>query len=76
MLKHFSEYGKVVLYGKIIVKLPANSSLRFIAKQLNIHADSRYIYLVIKSEDDFDKVIVQLRCLHEKLGEIVEDFPV
>jgi len=76
MLKHFSDDGKVVLRGKIIVKFPANSSLRFVAKQLNIRTDSKYIYLIIKSEDDFDKVIVQLRYLYEKLGEIVEDFPV
>ena len=61
--------------GKIYITIPATSSTIYLAKKLHIPTNSKGVYFKISNEDDFPKVMLQMKDLYEAIKESIKILP-
>ncbi|MHA1720620.1 MAG: hypothetical protein ACTSWX_00825 [Promethearchaeota archaeon] len=67
--------GRMFFKGKIYITIPAKSATIYLAKKLHIPTNSNGIYFKITGEDDFPKVMLQMKALYKSIKESIKQMP-
>jgi hypothetical protein len=61
--------------GKIYITIPATSPTIYLAKKLHIPTKSKGVYFKISNENDFLKVMLQMKDLYDSIKESIKKLP-
>lgn len=61
--------------GQIYITIPTTRPTIYLAKKLHIPTKSKGVYFKISNEDDFLKVMLQMKDLYEAIKESIQKLP-